>query len=146
MADQFQPPKSRKCEKCDRTFSSTQILQDHIVVYQTRKYPHLCDICGKGFTVKQYKDCFQQSVLIYLIPLWGGTEQYLLKGLQVLQNRAARYVTKQSWYTPTQQLLNQCSGMSAHQFIQYNSILQTHKVLKAQTLLYLSTYRTRQAV
>ena len=79
------------------------------------------------------------SVIIYLIPLWGGTEQYLLKGLQVLQNRAARCVTKQSWYTPTRQLLNQCNWMSVHQLIQYHSILQTHKVLKAQTPLYLST-------
>jgi hypothetical protein len=92
------------------------------------------------------------SVLIYLIPLWGGTEQYLLKGLQVLQNRAARCVTKQSWYTPIRQLLNQCNWMSVHQLIQYHSILQTHKVLKAQTPLYLSTklvtdhpYPTRQA-
>ena len=92
------------------------------------------------------------SVLIYLIPLWGGTEHYLLKGLQVLQNRAARCVTKQSWFTPTRQLLNQCNWMSVHQLIQYHSILQTHKVLRARTPLYLSSrlvtdhaYQTRQA-
>ena len=93
------------------------------------------------------------SVLIYLIPLGGGTEQYLLKGLQVLQNRAARCVTKLSWFTPTRQLLNQCNWMSVSQLIQYHhSILQTHKVLKAKTPLYLSSklvtdhpYQTRQA-
>ena len=54
IVDQSQPPKSRKCEKWDRTFSSTQILQDHIVVCQTEIY--LWDICGKGFTVNQYKE------------------------------------------------------------------------------------------
>ena len=92
------------------------------------------------------------SVLIYLIPLWGGTEQYLIKALQVLQNRAARCVTKQSWFTPTRQLLKQCNWMSVYQLIQYHSILQTHKVLKAGTPLYLSSrlvtdhpYETRQA-
>ena len=92
------------------------------------------------------------SVLIYLIPLWGGTEQYLLKGLQVLQNRAAMCVTKLSWFTPTRQLLSQCTWMSVCQLIQYHSILQTHKVLKTKTPLYLSSklvtdhpYQTRQA-
>ena len=33
------------------------------------------------------------SKLCYLIQLWGGCEDYLLKPLQVLQNRAARLVT-----------------------------------------------------
>ena len=33
------------------------------------------------------------SVLAYLIPLWGGCEGYLVKALQVLQNRAARQLT-----------------------------------------------------
>ena len=35
-------------------------MQDHIVVHHTGIYPHLCDICGKGFTVKQFKNRFQQ--------------------------------------------------------------------------------------
>ena len=39
------------------------------------------------------------SVLDYLLPLWGGCQGYLLKEVQVLQNRAARQVTKFSWYT-----------------------------------------------
>ena len=92
------------------------------------------------------------SVLMYLVPLWGGTEQYLLKGLQVLQNRAARCVTKQSWFTPTRQLLKQCGWMSVQQLAQYHSILQVHKVIKAGKPLYLSSklvtdhpYPTRQA-
>ena len=92
------------------------------------------------------------SVLMYLVPLWGGTEQYLLRSLQVLQNRAARCVTKQSWFTPTRQLLKQCGWMSVRQLVQYHSILQVQKVLKAGTPLYLSSklttdhpYPTRQA-
>ena len=48
------------------------------------------------------------SILIYLIQVWGGCNNYLIKMLQVLQNRAARIVTKLSWFTPTKDLLNQC--------------------------------------
>ena len=48
------------------------------------------------------------SKLCYLIQLWGGTEDYLLHALQVIQNRAARAVTRMSWFTPTRVLLNKC--------------------------------------
>ena len=34
------------------------------------------------------------SVLTYLIPLWGASEGYLMKAQQVVQNKAARCVTK----------------------------------------------------
>ena len=48
------------------------------------------------------------SNLCYLIQLWGGAEGYLLHALQIIQNRAARTVTRMSWYTPTKVLLNNC--------------------------------------
>ena len=34
-------------------------MQDHIVVYHTKMYPHICDVCGKGFTVKQFSQRFE---------------------------------------------------------------------------------------
>ena len=33
------------------------------------------------------------SKLCYLIQLWGGCDRYLLDSLQILMNKAARYVT-----------------------------------------------------
>ena len=48
------------------------------------------------------------SKLCYLVQLWNGAENYLLKGLQVTQNRAARVVSRMSWFTPTRVLLNKC--------------------------------------
>ena len=45
------------------------------------------------------------SVLSYLILLWGASEGYLLRALQVVQNKAARCVTKVSWFTATRQVL-----------------------------------------
>ena len=41
-------------------------------------------------TRKMLADGLFMSKLIYLIPLWGGCEKYLLKALQVVQNKSAR--------------------------------------------------------
>ena len=94
-----------------------------------------------------------QSKLCYAIQLWGGTENYLLRSLQVLQNKAARVVTRNSWYTPTGTLLRNCNWLSVHQLSVYQTILSTHQIVKSGRPLYLSDklsvhhpYKTRQAV
>ena len=48
------------------------------------------------------------SKLVYLIPLWGNSSKYLLKSMQLLQNRAARVVTGSTWWTPVRRLLKDC--------------------------------------
>ena len=45
------------------------------------------------------------SSLAYLLPVWGGCEGFLIRSLQVLQNRAARQVTRLNWNTPVRRLL-----------------------------------------
>ena len=80
------------------------------------------------------------SVLAYLIPLWGGCEGYLMKVLQVLQNRAARQVTKLSWFTATRRLLNQCNWLSIKQLIFYHSAIIVYRTTKTRTPLYLSQH------
>ena len=69
------------------------------------------------------------STLSYLLPVWGGCEGYLLKSLQVLQNRAARQVTRLSWYTPVRRLLRQCNWLSINQLIFYHSALTIYRTL-----------------
>ena len=69
------------------------------------------------------------SKLAYLIQLWGGTSGFLLKALQFTQNRAARGVTKSSWFTPTRILMRQCNWQSVKQLVFYHTILTTHKVV-----------------
>ena len=92
------------------------------------------------------------SKLCYLIQLWGGTEGYLIAGLQILQNRAARAVTGKSWFTPTRQLLKECKWLSVHQLVFYHTILQVHKVMISgqpenlrKKFITDHPYRTRQA-
>ena len=68
------------------------------------------------------------SQIIYLIQLWGGCSDYLIKFIQVIQNRAARLVTKLDWYTPVQKLLDQCGWLSVKQLVEYHSLLLVYKV------------------
>ena len=92
------------------------------------------------------------SVLSYLIPLWGASEGYLTKALQVVQNKAARCVTKVTWFTATRQLLLQCGWMSIRQLVFYHTVLTMRKILKSGRPLFLKNrlsnhfpYQTRQA-
>ena len=68
------------------------------------------------------------STLNYLIQLYGGCSNYLVQVLQVLQNRAARYVTKLGWFTETAVLLNQCNWLSVKQMIVYQSLTLLFKI------------------
>ena len=45
------------------------------------------------------------SKLIFQISLWGGADDYLLNSLQIIQNKAARFVTRRGRYTPVAELL-----------------------------------------
>ena len=72
------------------------------------------------------------SKLIQLIQLWGGCSDYLITLLQKLQNRAARIVTKLSWYTPTRTLLKQCGWLSIRQLIYYHNVLMVYRVRQSK--------------
>ena len=92
------------------------------------------------------------SKLLYLIPLWGGSAKYLIRVLQVLQNKAARAVTKLDWFTPTSELLKQCGWVSVNQLSIYHSVVQVFKVLQDKSPKYLHSmfttpygYKTREA-
>ena len=92
------------------------------------------------------------SKLVYLIQLWGNSDKYLLKAIQILQNKAARVVTGKTWWTPVRRLLQECKWLSVNQLIFYHTALQTHKILKNGSPVYFSKnmstvhpYRTRQA-
>ena len=82
--------------------------------------------------------CFM-SVISYLISVWGGTEAYVIRAVQVMQNKAARAITKLSWYTPTRTLLLQCNWLSIKQLIFYHTVLQVWKVRTAGLPVYINS-------
>ena len=67
--------------------------------------------------------------LIYLIQLWGTSNEYLLKFLQKLQNRAARLVTRRNIFTPVKDLLKQCGWLSVKQLVVYHDLLLVYKTM-----------------
>ena len=77
------------------------------------------------------------SKLIYLMPVWSGCEAYLVKALQVTQNKAARSVTHLGYRTPTKILLQQCGWLSVSQLMIYHSLVLLHKTLVHETPIYL---------
>ena len=90
------------------------------------------------------------SRLIYVIQLWGGTKDYLLQMLQVLQNKAARFVTKCDVFTSQKKLLLQCGWMSIKQLVEYHSLVLVYKTKSEQKPVFLHetlsksfSYRTR---
>ena len=70
------------------------------------------------------------SVFCYMIAVWGGTEAYIISAAQVIQNRAARLVTKRGWFTSQKILLKETNWLSIRQMIFYHTILQVWRVKK----------------
>ena len=68
------------------------------------------------------------SYLTYLLHLYGGCPDYLLKSLQVLQNRAARLATKSGWGTASSSMLQQLGWLNVRQMIVFHSLMLLYKV------------------
>ena len=84
------------------------------------------------------------SRMIYIIQLWGGTSEYLLKSLQVLQNKTARTVTRLGWFTPQSVLLRQCGWLSIKQLVEYHSLILLFKVKNVGKPVYLHKIASRK--
>ena len=71
-----------------------------------------------------------QSKIQYLLPLYGGAPDYLLKSVQVQQLKAARFVCGyKSFYWSTKQLLDKCGWLSVKQQEYYSTTLLAHKIV-----------------
>ena len=95
-------------------------------------------------TRKMLADGLFMSKLVYLIPLWGGCEKFLIKALQIIQNKAARSVTKLGIFTPVQTLLRQCGWLSVNQLVFYHTVILLFKTLLKQSPKYLYDMTTTE--
>ena len=93
------------------------------------------------------------SKLVYLVTLWGGAQQYLLKSLLVQQLTAARVVCGfKCWGWSKTRLLEKVGWLSVRQLIVYHTVLQAQKTITScvprplhSALSTNHPYRTRQA-
>ena len=63
------------------------------------------------------------SKLSYMIEVWGSCTKEVMDSLQVLQNRAAKVVTRNSWDMRTKDNLQQIGWLSVYQLSIYHSIV-----------------------
>ena len=82
-------------------------------------------------TRKMIANSLINSRFIYAVQLYGSAPDYVLRILQVQQNRAARIVTRQSYDTSTREVLRQIGWLSIKQLFFYHSLLLTFKVLQS---------------
>ena len=115
--------------KCLSTRLNALAKISHIASFKTRK------MIANGIFL---------SKLIYLIQVWGGCSEFLFSSLQLLQNRAARHVTKFGWYTSVKTLLNQCGWLSVRQLAVYHSLNLVFKTKRDKKPAYFYEKFTRQ--
>ena len=93
-------------------------------------------------------------MIFVLMPVWAGCEEYLIRSLQVAQNKAARCISRLGRLTSTKDLLKACGWMSVRQLMVYHSLVLLHKTLASKYPVYLYqkvtsggefSYSTRQA-
>ena len=71
-----------------------------------------------------------QSKIQYLLPLYGGAPDYLMRAIQVQQLKAAIFVCGyNSFYWSTHKLLKTCGRLSIKQQEFYSSTLLAHKIV-----------------
>ena len=69
------------------------------------------------------------SKFIYLIQVWGlSCSGYLIRSLQLLQNRTARLVTGLDLFTSIDVLLQQCGWLSIHQLVIYHTLVLVYGI------------------
>ena len=103
-------------------------------------------------TRKMFANGFFHSKLIYMISVWSSCTKDLVNAIQILQNRAARIITKNSWDISSKENLNQVGWLSVNQLAQYQSVILLHKVKLFGSPNYMKnmynwnySYQTRQA-
>ena len=60
-----------------------------------------------------------------------------MNSLQIVQNKAARFVARRGIYTPVVQLLKECGWLSVRQLVRYHSILLIYKTIQTTSPKYI---------
>ena len=77
------------------------------------------------------------SKVTFLIPVWGGTEEYLLDSLQIIMNKAMRSICKVGKSVRIEELLEITNWLSVRQAVAYYSLMEARRVLTTMEPSYL---------
>ena len=91
------------------------------------------------FHVKQrIADGVFNSVLVYCLPLFGGTEMQNIKVLQVLQNQAAQIVCQAQPRSNRNTLFDRVGWLTVRQLVVYHTLMAVFKIRKNREPEYLA--------
>ena len=85
---------------------------------------HICSFQVR----KTVAEGFFNSVLLYCLPLFGGLENYQIKDIQILQNKAARLVLGVHIRSNRLELFKELGWMSMNQLICYHTLINIFKI------------------
>ena len=94
-------------------------------------------------TRKKLVDGLFHSVLCYCLPLFGGCSQSELDSIQVLQNRAARFVLNYPPRSNRAQMFNKLGWLTVRQIAAYHSLVLVHQIRVSKEPLYLAAKLNR---
>ena len=83
------------------------------------------------------------SVLVYCLPLFSGCDKFEMESLQVMQNKAARLVTRMGLRTSRQTIFNQVEWLTVNQLSFYHSALCTYRIRQSKEPEYLCSIMNR---
>ena len=77
------------------------------------------------------------SRINYMICIWGNSTDTLTYKIQVLLNKASRFINNSNKFTKTSKLMENCNWLSVKEMTKYFSLLQMWKTEKMNVPLYL---------
>ena len=84
------------------------------------------------------------SVLTYCLPLFSGCDKHSVASLQILQNKAARIVTRSPLRTSRKEMFGCLQWLTVRQLMFYHSALTTFRVKQSHEPEYLSGILSRE--
>ena len=83
------------------------------------------------------------SVLVYCLPVFGGSDKAEVEALQIMQNKAARLVTHAPQRASRKDMFNQLGWLTVHQLVFYHSVLATFRIRGSKEPEYLDNIMSR---
>ena len=82
-------------------------------------------------------NAFIISRLLYLLPVYGGTDRKYLNKLQVIINNTARFVTGLGRRINKQTLMEACGWLDIDELVQYHSLVQLWRIINLKVPMHI---------
>ena len=123
----------------DLTWNAHLLKGEKPLLASLRKQTGIIKFLSKNMKMSSRKTLAEGLVLSrikYLLPLWGGTTENLLRKIQVIINNTARAVTGLGKRTSTLTLMTKCGWLTIKELVTYFTITEIWKNLHLKSPRY----------